>query len=41
MTILRSTIFILWFALVSATLAILFLPALVMPRQVTEWMARR
>ncbi|MGH8324923.1 MAG: lysophospholipid acyltransferase family protein, partial [Steroidobacteraceae bacterium] len=40
-TILRSTIFILWFALVSATLAILFLPALAMPRQVTEWMARR
>lgn len=41
MTIFRSTIFILWFSLVSAALALLFTPALVLPRGVTVWMARR
>jgi 1-acyl-sn-glycerol-3-phosphate acyltransferase len=41
MTIFRSTIFILWFSLVSATLALLFLPALLLPRGVAAWMARR
>jgi 1-acyl-sn-glycerol-3-phosphate acyltransferase len=40
-TFLRSTIFFLWFALVSATLAILFLPALLLPRKITVWMSRR
>jgi 1-acyl-sn-glycerol-3-phosphate acyltransferase len=40
-TILRSAVFFLWFALVSATVAILFLPALLLPRQVTVWMSRR
>ena len=40
-TFLRSFLFFLWFALVSATLAILFLPALLMPRKVTVWMSRR
>lgn len=41
MTFLRSAIFLLWFALVSATLAIVFLPALALPRAVTVWMSRR
>ncbi len=41
MTILRSTIFIVWFSLVTAVMAIGFLPALVLPRKLTSWMARR
>jgi 1-acyl-sn-glycerol-3-phosphate acyltransferase len=40
-TILRSTIFFLWFALVSAVICIVFLPALVLPRKITVWMSRR
>jgi 1-acyl-sn-glycerol-3-phosphate acyltransferase len=40
MTFLRSLLFMLWFALISATLAILFLPALAGPRAITGWMAR-
>lgn len=40
MIFLRSAIFFLWFALVSAALAILFLPALALPRRVTVWMSR-
>jgi len=40
-TLLRSLLFFLWFALVSATLAIAFLPALLLPRKVTVWMSRR
>jgi 1-acyl-sn-glycerol-3-phosphate acyltransferase len=40
-TLVRSTIFFVWFALVTATLAILFLPALALPRPVTVWMSRR
>jgi 1-acyl-sn-glycerol-3-phosphate acyltransferase len=40
-TFLRSAIFFFWFALVSATLAILFLPALLLPRGITVWMSRR
>jgi 1-acyl-sn-glycerol-3-phosphate acyltransferase len=40
-TVLRSTIFFLWFALVSAVLAIGFLPALLLPRDITAWMSRR
>ena len=41
MTFLRSTIFFLWFALVSAAICIVFLPALILPRRVTVWMSRR
>jgi 1-acyl-sn-glycerol-3-phosphate acyltransferase len=41
MTIVRSAIFLLWFALVTAMLAIIFLPALLLPRSVTVWMARQ
>jgi len=40
-TILRSAIFFLWFALVSAVICIVFLPALVLPRKITVWMSRR
>jgi 1-acyl-sn-glycerol-3-phosphate acyltransferase len=41
MILLRSTLFLLWFALISVTLAILFLPALILPRAIAAWMARR
>lgn len=41
MTFLRSVIFFLWFALVSVTVCIVFLPALVLPRKITVWMSRR
>ncbi|HWA92629.1 MAG TPA: lysophospholipid acyltransferase family protein [Rhizomicrobium sp.] len=41
MTFLRSALFFLWFAAVSAALAILFLPALVLPRGITVWMSRQ
>jgi 1-acyl-sn-glycerol-3-phosphate acyltransferase len=40
-TFLRSTIFFLWFALVSAAICIVFLPALFLPRKITVWMSRR
>src|SRR6201996_6128945 len=40
-TFLRSAIFFLWFALVSAAICIVFLPALALPRRVTVWMSRR
>jgi 1-acyl-sn-glycerol-3-phosphate acyltransferase len=40
-TLFRSTIFFLWFALVSVTMCIVFLPALAMPRAVTVWISRR
>jgi 1-acyl-sn-glycerol-3-phosphate acyltransferase len=40
MTIIRSTIFIVWFSVVTAVLAIAFLPALLLPRKLTMWMAR-
>jgi 1-acyl-sn-glycerol-3-phosphate acyltransferase len=40
-TVLRSTIFFLWFALVSAAICIVFLPALILPRKITVWMSRR
>ncbi|MEA2946809.1 MAG: 1-acyl-sn-glycerol-3-phosphate acyltransferase [Alphaproteobacteria bacterium] len=39
-TIFRSAIFFLWFALVSAILSVTFLPALLLPRRVTVWMSR-
>jgi 1-acyl-sn-glycerol-3-phosphate acyltransferase len=41
LTFLRSAIFFLWFALVSAVFSIVFLPALILPRKVTVWMSRR
>ncbi len=41
MTVLRSTIFFLWFSLVSAAICIVFLPALILPRKITVWMSRR
>jgi 1-acyl-sn-glycerol-3-phosphate acyltransferase len=40
MTFLRSAIFFLWFALVSAVVCIVFLPALMLPRKITVWMSR-
>jgi 1-acyl-sn-glycerol-3-phosphate acyltransferase len=40
MTLVRSAIFFVWFALMTAVLAILFLPALALPRGLTAWMAR-
>jgi len=40
-TFLRSAIFFLWFALVSAAICIVFLPALILPRKITVWMSRR
>jgi 1-acyl-sn-glycerol-3-phosphate acyltransferase len=40
-TFLRSAIFFLWFALVSAIICIVFLPALILPRKITVWMSRR
>ena len=41
LTFLRSAIFFLWFALVSAAICIVFLPALVLPRRITVWMSRQ
>ena len=40
MTILRSALFFVWFALLSAVLSILFLPGLLMPRAVAAWLGR-
>ncbi len=40
MTILRSALFLVWFALMTAVLAILFLPGLVLPRGVAAWLGR-
>jgi 1-acyl-sn-glycerol-3-phosphate acyltransferase len=40
-TLLRSAIFFIWFALVSAAICIVFLPALILPRKITVWMSRR
>ncbi|HEY0104843.1 MAG TPA: hypothetical protein VGB91_02075, partial [Rhizomicrobium sp.] len=40
MTLLRSTIFIVWFFFVTLFLAVVFLPALLLPRGLTLWMAR-
>lgn len=39
MTVLRSAMWLVWFAAVTAVLSISFLPALVLPRRVTLWMA--
>ncbi|MBL6852923.1 MAG: 1-acyl-sn-glycerol-3-phosphate acyltransferase [Alphaproteobacteria bacterium] len=40
LTIIRSTLFIIWFSLVTAVLAIAFLPAFLVPRVVVMHMAR-
>src|SRR5258706_7557494 len=40
-TILRSALFMLWFALVSVILSLVFLPVVVLPRRATVWLARR
>jgi 1-acyl-sn-glycerol-3-phosphate acyltransferase len=40
-TLLRSAVFFLWFALVSTVLGLAFLPGLILPRKVTVWMSRR
>ena len=41
MILLRSLAFVLWFAILSVTMAVLFLPVLALPRGATTWMARR
>ncbi len=41
MTLLRSAVFFLWFALVSTVLGLAFLPGLILPRKVIVWMSRR
>jgi 1-acyl-sn-glycerol-3-phosphate acyltransferase len=38
--ILRSLLFLLWFLLVTATLSLVFLPVLALPRGATVWLAR-
>jgi 1-acyl-sn-glycerol-3-phosphate acyltransferase len=40
MRLIRSALFFLWFALMSATLAVLFTPLLLGPRAITTWLAR-
>jgi 1-acyl-sn-glycerol-3-phosphate acyltransferase len=40
-TIVRSALFMLWFALVTTFLSIVFLPVVVLPRRATVWMARQ
>ena len=37
---LRSALFLLWFALLTAILALIFLPVLILPRAATVWLAR-
>jgi 1-acyl-sn-glycerol-3-phosphate acyltransferase len=41
MTVFRSVLFFLWFAIVSAVMHIAALPALVLPRHATVWVSRR
>ncbi len=41
MTLLRSVLFFLWFAAISAAIQIGALPALLLPRRVTVWASRR
>jgi 1-acyl-sn-glycerol-3-phosphate acyltransferase len=40
MTVLRSALFMLWFAAVTAFLSIVFMPVLMLPRRATVWLAR-
>jgi len=41
MTVFRSALFLLWFALVTAVMSIAFIPVLVLPWWVCAWMARQ
>lgn len=40
MTALRSAAFLLWFALISVILSLIFVPVLILPRGATIWLAR-
>ena len=40
MTAIRSSLFMIWFVLLTAVMAIIFLPLLALPRKATVWMAR-
>jgi 1-acyl-sn-glycerol-3-phosphate acyltransferase len=40
MTALRSLLFLLWFALISVILSLIFVPVLLLPRGATVWLAR-
>jgi 1-acyl-sn-glycerol-3-phosphate acyltransferase len=40
MIVVRSALFLLWFAAVTAILSLIFLPVLVLPRAATVWLAR-
>jgi 1-acyl-sn-glycerol-3-phosphate acyltransferase len=40
MTWLRSTLFLLWFLVVTTVLSLVFLPVLLLPRGATQWLAR-
>jgi 1-acyl-sn-glycerol-3-phosphate acyltransferase len=40
MTVVRSALFLLWFAAVTAILSLIFLPVLLLPRAATVWLAR-
>jgi 1-acyl-sn-glycerol-3-phosphate acyltransferase len=40
MTAIRSALFMIWFLLLTAVMAIIFLPLLAFPRKATVWMAR-
>lgn len=41
MTAIRSALFMIWFLVITAVMAIVFLPLLAVPRKATVWMARR
>ena len=41
MTVLRSALFLLWFAIISTVLSLLFCPVLILPRGAAVWLARR
>jgi 1-acyl-sn-glycerol-3-phosphate acyltransferase len=39
-TVIRSVLFMLWFAVVTTIMSVVFLPVVVLPRRATVWMAR-
>ena len=39
-TVIRSTLFLAWFVVVTTILSLLFLPVLLLPRGATIWLAR-
>jgi 1-acyl-sn-glycerol-3-phosphate acyltransferase len=41
MTILRSALFLLWFALLSTAMSLVFFPVMLLPRGAVAWMSRR